>query len=47
MSEDVNEKDERAYILWTGTQLEGETCGAGLPASIMFQLVFQASRLQQ
>jgi len=46
MSEVVDEKDERAYK-GTGTQLEGEACGAGLPASIRFQLVLQASRLQQ
>jgi len=42
MSEVVDEKDERAYK-GTGTQLEGEACGAGLPASIRFQLVLQAS----
>jgi len=38
--------DEKAYK-GTGTQLEGEACGAGLPASIRFQLVLQASLQQQ
>ena len=47
MSEVVDEKDERAYVKGTDTQLEGKACGADLPASIRFQLVWQASRLQQ
>ena len=47
MSEVVDEKDERAYVKGTDTQLEGKACGVGLPASIRFQLVCQAPRLQQ
>ena len=47
MSEFSDEKDERAHVEGTDTQLEGKACGADLPASIRFQLVWQASRLQQ